>query len=228
MKYVISDLHGCIQKYHDMLNCLNLQPGDTLYVLGDVVDRGKDGIAILLDMMNRRNVVPILGNHDLMAFTVLGYLNNDDGTFELQGSKLRSWQEWMFNGGAPTQEAFSVLPYGKRKRILEYLEEFSLYEEVSAGEKNFLLVHAGLSGFLPQKPLWEYDLHDFLWGRTDYDTIYFPDKFLVTGHTPTFHIGEEYRGKIYQKNRHIALDCGAVYGEKLGGICLDTLEEFYV
>lgn len=39
--------------------------------------------------------------------------------------------------------------------------------------------------------------------------------------------GEEYRGKIFQKNRHIALDCGCVYGMALGVYCLDTGEVWY-
>ena len=34
--------------------------------------------------------------------------------------------------------------------------------------------------------------------------------------------------RIYKKNNHIAIDCGAVYGNRLGCICLDTMEEFYV
>ena len=49
---------------------------------------------------------------------------------------------------------------------------------------------------------------------------YYENRFLVTGHTPTFLINEEYRGKIYRKLNHIALDCGSVFGENLGCICL--------
>ena len=56
----------------------------------------------------------------------------------------------------------------------------------------------------------------------------FWDKYVVTGHTPTGLIDEAYNGKIYIKNKHIALDCGAVFGNALGCICLDTFEEFYV
>lgn len=34
--------------------------------------------------------------------------------------------------------------------------------------------------------------------------------------------------RMASQNRHIALDCGAVFGNTLGCICLDTGEEFYV
>ena len=47
-----------------MLSQLSLRPDDTLYILGDVIDRGPDGVKILQDMMARPNVVPILGNHE--------------------------------------------------------------------------------------------------------------------------------------------------------------------
>ena len=67
MHYVISDIHGCYEKYRGILQAIRLRSEDTLYVLGDVVDRGPDGIRILQDMMGRANVYPILGNHEFMA-----------------------------------------------------------------------------------------------------------------------------------------------------------------
>ena len=69
-----------------------------------------------------------------------------------------------------------------------------------------------------------------LWDRADYDTQYFPDTYVVTGHTPTQHIaGNPNPGYIYRRNNHIAIDCGAsIPGGRLAAICLDTGEEFYV
>ena len=43
-----------------MLSLIEFLPRDTLYVLGDVIDRGPDGIKILQDMMLRPNVFPLL------------------------------------------------------------------------------------------------------------------------------------------------------------------------
>ena len=51
---------------------------------------------------------------------------------------------------------------------------------------------------------------------------------IVTGHTPTGFIDPEYTGQIWKGNNHIAIDCGAVFGNPLGCICLDTMEEIYV
>lgn len=51
MVYCISDLHGDYFKYRALLENLSFQSRDTLYVLGDVIDRGPDGVRLLQDMM---------------------------------------------------------------------------------------------------------------------------------------------------------------------------------
>ena len=71
-------------------------------------------------------------------------------------------------------------------------------------------------------------MHDFIWERMDYNRVYYQNKLLVTGHTPTFFIDPACAGRILQRNNHIVIDCGAVYQGTLGCICLETLETFYV
>ena len=56
MNYVISDIHGMYTKYIEMMNLIDLQDTDTLYILGDIVDRGLQSMKILQDMMKRPNV----------------------------------------------------------------------------------------------------------------------------------------------------------------------------
>ena len=58
--------------------------------------------------------------------------------------------------------------------------------------------------------------------------MYFEDMLIVTGHTPTGFIDPEYTEQIWKGNNHIAIDCGAVFDNLLGCICLDTMEEIYV
>lgn len=232
MIYVMSDLHGCYDKYKQMLEKIKFNNEDTLYVLGDIVDRGDDGIKILLDMMQRSNVVPLLGNHEFMAYSVLKKYNveitAENYNKHLDSEAIEMFENWMFNGGIPTCQAFSKLDRSVRDSILDYLGEFELYEELEVNDREFVLVHGGLVGFSEDKDLSEYDIHDIIWGRCDYEKRYFDDKFLVTGHTPTHNINPEYKGKIYINKNHIAIDCGSVFGGRLGCICLDTLEEYYV
>lgn len=40
MYYAMSDIHGRFDKYKEMLSLIDFTPRDTLYVLGDVIDRG--------------------------------------------------------------------------------------------------------------------------------------------------------------------------------------------
>lgn len=232
MIYVMSDLHGCYEKYIQMIEKIQLHSDDTVYILGDVIDRGDDGIKILLDMMQRSNVFPLLGNHEYMAYNVLQKFNveitADNYDKHLDGVAMEMFENWMANGGITTCRAFSKLDSVARESVMEYLGEFELYEELEVNGNQFVLVHGGLVDFAEHKDLSEYGIHDMIWDRCDYERQYYPDKYLVTGHTPTYNIDKAYKGKIYRKNNHIAIDCGAVYGGRLGCICLDTLEEFYV
>ena len=71
MNYVVSDIHGCYDKYKKLLERIDLSENDTLYVLGDMIDRGPEGFKILLDMAQRPNVVGLMGNHEAMAVDAL-------------------------------------------------------------------------------------------------------------------------------------------------------------
>lgn len=43
----MSDIHGNRRRFESVMKQIDLQPEDTLYVLGDVIDRYPDGIRIL-------------------------------------------------------------------------------------------------------------------------------------------------------------------------------------
>ena len=114
----------------------------------------------------------------------------------------------------------------EKEDVFDYLYEFSLYEEIKVNGTHYILVHAGLNDFDIDKPLSSYSLRDMIFDRLDYSKVYFPDKILITGHTPTRYINGE--DKIYKANNHIAIDCGCGYGFALSCLCLNTMEEFYV
>ena len=67
MIYVTSDLHGfSLKKFKGFLESVSFSDDDFLYVLGDVIDRGNDGIKILKWLMSKPNTQLILGNHESM------------------------------------------------------------------------------------------------------------------------------------------------------------------
>ncbi len=224
MTYVMSDLHGCEEKYFAMLEKIGLKESDTLYILGDVIDRGPGGIAILQDMRKRKNVIPFLGNHEDMALPVMRLVAGERPEREI-GSAYRAM--WRDNGGEPTHKAFLRLVPEKREEIVAYLKTFRLHEEITVAGRRFHLSHT-----LPDREQWqtgERNKEDFIWGEPDYELCYDPDLTFITGHTPTAFIDPAFRGRIWQENGHIALDCGAVFdGGRLGCLCLNTMEEFYV
>lgn len=233
MHYVMSDLHGEYEKYLEMLKKIKFTDDDVLYVLGDVVDRGKHPIKILQDMMQRFNVYPLIGNHDYMCLlslkTLLTEITNESIEHFENEDQLQMLQFWLQEGGQTTLDEFMQLSKEEMQDIEDYLGEFFLYEEIHVNGKVFILVHAGLDNFNTARSLDDYELYEVIFKRTNYTKVYYPDKYLVTGHTPTQVIkGNSRPGFIYQKNHHIAIDCGCVFGGKLACLCLETMEEFYV
>ena len=231
MTYVMSDLHGRYEQYRRMLETIGFSDEDELYILGDVVDRGPRPIEILTDMSMRANVYPILGNHDYVAAYLLGRLSaeitEENAETHLTGEDLSALAGWLTDGGETTLAGFRRLTPEAREGILEYLEEFTPYEELTVGGQRFVLVHSGLPDFHPARPLWDYDPRELITAPTDYTRRYFPDCYLVTGHVPTGLIEPGYGGRIWQGNGHIALDCGNGHGGVLGCLRLEDMAEFY-
>lgn len=115
MTYVISDIHGCYDKLRDMLRKINFSESDTLYVLGDVVDRGADGMKVILDLAARKNVITLKGNHDHTAFMLLKNLAvpSDDPRADEFAEVFRLW---LSDGGIPTYEGYSKLCVSEKER----------------------------------------------------------------------------------------------------------------
>lgn len=226
MVYCCSDIHGCYDKYLSMINRLPLKAEDTLYILGDVIDRGPDGIRILEDIMKRDNVILLMGNHESMACDILQYLR-EAGEENVSENFREAEDLWLSeNGGCPTFDAFRALSPLRQNEILQFIRGLLLYEEISVNGKRFFLAHT-----VPSKEEMAYyeTLPDecFLWGTPEYGKRYFKDTVIVTGHTPTALLSPKYEGRILMVNGLVDLDCGAVFGKPLGCLCLDTMEVFY-
>ena len=230
--YVLSDIHGEYNKFLDILKQINLKDEDTLYVLGDVLDRGPHPIKTLLKLMEMPNVICIVGNHELMAVECLSFMMQeitDQSILTLNREMLDNLLTWEHNGCKTTLDEFRQLDREMQKEVLEFIRDFQVYEELTVDGREYWLVHAGLGNFAPEKDLEDYDLNDLVWFRPDYGEQYFEDRIVVSGHTPTQFIdGNPRPGYIFRKNNHIAIDCGAhIPGGRLAAICLDTGEEYY-
>ena len=229
LTYCMSDLHGMYDKYLAMLEKINLRAEDTLYILGDLSDRGPDGLKIILDADRRENVICLRGNHDDLALELLdgSEKENADAMTNRIRKKYELFAFWFSVGGETTLREFMKRSERDRQHVIWFWRGMPYCEQIEAGGRRFLLAHT-----VPAREriigVEEIDLKDFLEPIPEYGSVYFKDRLIVTGHTPTYFIDERYEGRIWKGNDHIAIDCGASFGGTLGCICLDTMEEFYV
>lgn len=232
--YVTSDLHGYpLEKFKALLEKVNFCDDDFLYILGDVIDRNKDGgVEMLCWLLKQPNAQLILGNHEAMLLSCKFVFDEitDESIDAFSNEKIELLQNYQLNGGNVTLSALHKLNKVSPETvldILDYLHDAPLYEAITVGENDFLLVHAGIGNFDKDKKLSHYTTDDFLWAWPELSDKYFDDIITVFGHTPTTSYGEEYAGKIIKTKTWIDIDVGTAYGQKPALLRLDDLQEFY-
>ena len=230
MIYVTSDLHGYpLDKFKALLEKAGFSDDDFLFVLGDVIDRGTDGVKLLRWMMLQPNVELILGNHEAMMLSNSFLFDEitEESIDRLTGSEMNSYMTWISNGGQATLDELKILRSSQVKYILEYIQEAPLYEEITVGDRAFILVHSGLGAFVYTKPISEYSATDLLWTRPSLTKRYFENKTVVFGHTPTASYGPEYKGRAVKTETWINIDTGSAMGLSPMLLRLDDMKEFY-
>lgn len=129
MVYAVSDIHGDLAMYIHIVKQLNKD--DTLYVIGDAIDRGSSGIMILQDIMKRPNVELLLGNHEWFLIMSVFYGSE---------SIMNTWISKQ-NGGAATAQSLISLPSIEYDNLLDYLLSRKFCEKITVNNKVFTLVH---------------------------------------------------------------------------------------
>jgi serine/threonine protein phosphatase 1 len=219
MTFVVANLHGDNAGFQKLLQTIKFKDSDLLYVLGDSVDFGEESMDLLTDMSMRVNVYPLAGEHDLKALRMLtGFekmLKEGSAPTPEFSTEMTAWAQ---DGGMATLTGYRALDAEMREGVLDYLAEFMLCDEVKAGAKTYFLAHAGLSGDDADKAPEDYEPEEVFSTELP-DADFFKTRTLVVGHTPTA------SGKIERKNGVIYLDCGL---GKIGCLCLETDEEYYV
>lgn len=247
MIYVISDVHGLYDRYETAVN--RLETDDFLYILGDAIDRGPDGVKILQDIQMRKNVELILGNHECF---LIDYLMNRDSLL---------WTDER-NGGEATLIEILELSEEEREELKDWLMERAVFQRLVVNQRKFHLSHGSFMAAYQNKEKMLFnemesdDVESYVWTGID-DLIEFsryvlPDigpisdnaeETFVVGYVPVqcFRMGKMESSQINDKmvkwKNIVDIDGGcAMYkpGEvqkvpnHLILLCLDTMEEEYI
>ena len=225
MRYVVSDIHGNYDLLVKLLKKIKFSKNDTLFVLGDVIDKGKevDRLLNLLLIEMENNAVVLAGNHEydfIKAMTNL--IAKDASDKEL----------------VETAKTYLGLPSISIEQI-DMIMNLNYYHE----EDDFILVHAGIPFDIKGNPipLEQAPIEDLVYDRRFKNENFLPPntKCVIFGHTPTFYIQGQ-KGKIikYQKPNTVGnfpkdyykihIDTGNYLTGILGCLRLDDMQEFYV
>jgi serine/threonine protein phosphatase 1 len=213
VKFAISDIHGCRRTFESLLEGIGLTKSDSLFLLGDYIDRGPDskGVidAILQLQKDGYSVRCLRGNHEQM---MLDARNDRD--------ELR---RWLRAGGIETLDSFGVAEIAHiPEEYLHFLENLEYYIE----DEGCILVHAGL-GFAGPDPL--ADRESMLWKRSwypDIDKKWLGNRVIVHGHTPQTLSQTQAQLAALSDQQYLNIDNGCVYHDRFQSAEMGNLVAF--
>ncbi len=208
-RFVISDIHGA---HKALVQCLERskfdRDKDLLICLGDVCDGYANVPESFEELLTIKNLVYILGNHDVwcLEWAISG---NTPGV-------------WLDQGGHSTIKSYNGSFNSSHFELLKGAKQYHIID-------NMMFVHGG---FEPNKPLEEQNLETFVWDRSLVFEAYQKnvnkknvsgfDKVFV-GHTPSLRFNSFSPVKFCEVT---LTDTGAGWGKKLSIINIDNGEFF--
>lgn len=245
MIYVLSDIHGNKENFDSILERINLHKDDSLYILGDVIDRYPYGIQLLQQIMEMPNVHMLLGNHEWMMMKALGIcyqgmkdMIDTDGTYQSYESEKELFSHWYENDGEVTYEAWKKLSGEEQEKLGSFLSALPLNYDVSVGGKAFKLVHAAPVELYRQFPasIYENAVEFAVWDREMFHYRFDIGATIVFGHTATCYMQEQNPLEIWDVGDMIGIDCGSGFPKpsgwfsvegRLACLRLDDMQVFY-
>jgi len=220
--WVIPDIHGCLQTFRYVVeNMIKLRKDDTLFILGDFIDRGPDSKGVIDYIMKLQArgfmVTTLRGNHeDYMLKTIQEDQSSGFLAKLLGGSKTR--KEWYRFGGDATMKSFGVdYPRDIPPKYVTWLKSLPFY----ASWGRYLIVHAGFN--FKMDNIFE-DEYSMMWIRDfDIDPEKLKGKKIIHGHVP---VDLEFMNSCIKTSsfHFIALDNGVYMTNRPGYGNLTALE----
>ena len=231
MIYVMSDIHGHEERFNSIIKQIELKAEDTLYVLGDVIDRNRAGIRVLRKLMAMTNAKMLLGNHEYMMLEAVKHLPAPSESWGHLGFNEES-RLWDSNGGAKTYRSLKHMKKSSREETLNFVRNLDINFEIEVNGFKYILCHASPLQNYRSTPLYplQYDsnIEFAIWKRwRPHDGV--PEGYtLIFGHTPTCNLQNGYPWRIYENDNAIGIDCGCAYEEgRLLCLRLDDMKTFY-
>lgn len=234
--FVCSDVHGNFDAWQKAIekSDLDLDSGDKLIILGDLIDRGEKSYDCLrhtfelIDTYSNQ-VVYLIGNHEEMFLNFLAVenLESEEGYKQL----VDIGEVWLKYGGKET--VMSLLGNSATK----YFDDLITLQTVLIEEAPFIsklqslphyyvdekydlvYVHAGFQSGVRLK---EQKPESMLWIREQFYNHFEPvegdvleNKLIIHGHTPVVRF-KDYNGEgFYQGKHHLCIDGGAALNRKI-------------
>ena len=212
--YVFSDLHSQYDLWLQIKEYI--KPEDTVYCLGDCMDRGDAGLKILFEVLNTPNIILLCGNHE-------DFIKNTNISL------------WYRNGGDRSIHDFEKLSKQERRALIKRIRKLPTHIEYTntRGEVVYLC-HAGRQ---PDTPEISYE-DNYIWDRSHIKEKEWrgaDNEYCVHGHTPVCVLKyfslewPEDNTKIYRycKGHKIDIDLGSFQTHVACLLNLDTWEEIY-
>ena len=215
-RYAIGDIHGGSKTFLALLKQISLKQDDTLYLLGDYVDRGPDSKGVLDVIMQLQvdglDVRPVLGNHDDMLLEAISGKNFI--------SALQYFECW----GLHTLGSFGVSNISELPK--KYISLLAAMPTIYV-EDDYVFAHAGLN-MDKHDPIIQTSRNDMMWEEPEsVDSYKIGGRALVVGHR--MKALEEIYASL--KTSYIHLDNGAFSGKlpdygNLVALNLETMKLF--
>ena len=184
--FAIGDIHGCLTALQTLDKHLQFGPADLLITLGDYIDRGPQSSGVLehlIGLRTRTNLIPILGNHEIM---MLESRHNS-----------RLLQPWLANGGGATLASYEARSFDDIPAShWEFMESCHPYHEL---DEDFF-VHANTD---PKLPLNQQNHEMLFWEHLDNPKPHVSGRRMICGHT------SQKSGKVFNLGHILCIDTWA-------------------
>lgn len=134
--YAVSDIHGYCEPFLKGLEEIGFSDQDYLWCLGDMIDRGPDGIQILQYIMRHDNMDLLIGNHEFMLLNSV----DDNGEAVCNGKDAYLWLD--ANGGRITFSRYKELPIEERNELLDWLKQRYVVRTMEVDDQAWCLTHS--------------------------------------------------------------------------------------